>query len=213
MTNCTVFDNWAGHEGGGTYSRDNSPVLTNSIFWGNSDGGPPYEFDQVRHYATEGELVINFSCVQNWTGAFGGVGNTGDNPWLTAAGRLSPGSSCIDAGSNAALPADFLDLNGNGDTAEPLPFDLDGAPRLVGDPCAIGVTVQPVDMGAYEFQDVTPSYPIGDFTGDCYVGIDDFLLLLGSWGPCPPSSCPADLDGSGDVGISDFLVFMYYWGL
>ena len=42
------------------------------------------------------------------------------------------------------------------------------------------------------------------------MGITDFLILLGSWGPCV-GPCPADLDGSGDVGIVDFLLFMYYW--
>ena len=123
--------------------------------------------------------------------------------------RLAPGSPCIDAGSTAALPPDTLDLNGNGDTTEPVPHDLDGAPRIAGDPCGSG-DAAPVDRGAYEFQDVTPSYPIGDFDTDCFVDIDDFLLLLGSWGPCT-GVCPADIDGNGNVGIEDFLILMANW--
>jgi hypothetical protein len=50
-----------------------------------------------------------------------------------------------------------------------------------------------------------------DLDNDGFVGITDFLLLLGMWGPCPPV-CPADLDGSGDVGINDFLLMLAQWG-
>jgi hypothetical protein len=53
----------------------------------------------------------------------------------------------VNAGSNALLPADFLDLNDNADTAEPIPFDLDGNPRISAlVPGGVGL----VDIGAYE---------------------------------------------------------------
>ena len=54
---------------------------------------------------------------------------------------------------------------------------------------------------------------IGDLDGDGIVGILDFLLMLGQWGPCPapPASCPADLDGDGMVGITDFLILLAQW--
>ena len=54
---------------------------------------------------------------------------------------------------------------------------------------------------------------IGDLDGDGVVGITDFLLLLGQWGPCPapPAVCPADLDGDGMVGITDFLILLAQW--
>jgi len=55
--------------------------------------------------------------------------------------HLLPTSPCIDAGDNWAVPADTTDLDGDGNTTEPIPFDLDGNPRIVGDA---------VDMGAYE---------------------------------------------------------------
>jgi hypothetical protein len=56
--------------------------------------------------------------------------------------------------------------------------------------------------------------PLGDLDGDGTVGISDFLLLLGAWGPCPdpPAPCPADLDGDGNVGVNDFLVLLASWG-
>ena len=64
----------------------------------------------------------------------------------------------IDAGSNGAVPADSADLDGDGDTSERAPVDLDGNPRFVDDPVTAdtGVSDPPdytdiVDMGAYEF--------------------------------------------------------------
>ena len=57
--------------------------------------------------------------------------------------------------------------------------------------------------------------PLGDLDGDGMVGIIDFLMLLGAWGPCPepcPPSCVADLDGDCTVGIVDFLLLLGNWG-
>ncbi len=54
----------------------------------------------------------------------------------------------------------------------------------------------------------------GDTNGDGIVGIDDFLFLLGNWGPCAepcPPSCTADFDGDCTVGIGDFLILLGNW--
>ena len=67
--------------------------------------------------------------------------------------HILSGSPCIDAGNNAALPNDTADLDDDGDTMEPIPFDLDRIPRLFDDPAApdSGSGTPPlVDMGAYE---------------------------------------------------------------
>jgi hypothetical protein len=50
-----------------------------------------------------------------------------------------------------------------------------------------------------------------DLDNDGFVGITDFLLLLGLWGPCP-AGCAADLDNSGAVGVNDFLLMLGQWG-
>lgn len=54
--------------------------------------------------------------------------------------RLGPGSLASNAGDDSAVPPDWFDVDGNLNSTEPLPIDLDGAPRFVGT----------VDMGAYE---------------------------------------------------------------
>ncbi|MEE8458462.1 MAG: hypothetical protein V3S08_01245 [Phycisphaerales bacterium] len=50
----------------------------------------------------------------------------------------------------------------------------------------------------------------GDVDGDGTVGINDFLDLLGAWGPNPGH--PADLDGDRVVGINDFRDLLAAWG-
>lgn len=64
--------------------------------------------------------------------------------------RLGGASPAVDAGSNALLPMDVFDLDGDGDTTEPLPLDLAGRRRVVD---WSGTSTTPiVDMGAYERQ-------------------------------------------------------------
>jgi hypothetical protein len=57
--------------------------------------------------------------------------------------RLASGSGCIDTGDTTALPVDSCDVNGDGNTAEVIPWDLNDQPRVVNGT---------VDMGACEYQ-------------------------------------------------------------
>jgi hypothetical protein len=144
LTNCTFSGNSAG-AGGGLCDYVYPPaVLTNCILWGNAGG-------QI-----SGPATVTYSCVQ---GGWSGTGNISANPLFVNAAsgnlRLQGGSPCIDAGNNTAVPADTLDLDGDGNTTEPLPFDLDGSPRFHDDPAVpdTGSGTPPiVDMGAYEGQ-------------------------------------------------------------
>ena len=55
----------------------------------------------------------------------------------------------------------------------------------------------------------------GDVNADGIAGIQDLLVLLATWGPCPgpPVGCPGDLDGDGDgaVSITDLLILLTNW--
>ena len=58
------------------------------------------------------------------------------------------------------------------------------------------------------------AFVLGDLNGDGLVGLDDFLVLLSAWGPCPAPcspSCVGDLDGDCVVGITDFLLLLANW--
>ncbi|MCH2143478.1 MAG: VCBS repeat-containing protein, partial [Phycisphaerales bacterium] len=51
----------------------------------------------------------------------------------------------------------------------------------------------------------------GDLDGDGSVTIDDLLITLGEFGPCP-AGCSGDLDQDGDVDINDLLQVIAGWG-
>ncbi len=88
--------------------------------------------------------------------------------------RLSPGSPCIEAGSDIAVPTDAADLDEDGNTAEPTPLDIDSHPRFTDGDCD-GIAI--IDMGAYEFAWIY----IGDLDGDCDVDFVDFTVIANHW--------------------------------
>ncbi|MEK6675499.1 MAG: hypothetical protein AABZ47_07585, partial [Planctomycetota bacterium] len=184
LKNCTVVDNRADHlnaSGGGLFSPSSSLVnIDNSIIWGNeastgkqiwTSQGPSrvtVQYSNVRRIASEGNI---FGSV-DFTGpnVFGDNVNPLDpenhDPHFADAGNgdytltsipISVGKNvCIDAGSHELIPADVLDVDGNGDTSEPVPLDLLRNARQLEDRSTIdtGTTVsgcRVADMGAHEF--------------------------------------------------------------
>jgi hypothetical protein len=153
--------------------------------------------------------VINYCCVQGWTGSLGGVGNIGDDPVFKDADgdddifgteddnlELATGSGCIDAGDNSSIPADTADLDEDGNTSERTPLDLGGNARFTDDPVTVD-TGNPapgypeiVEMGAYERYEFCGSGeyqpPPGDISGpagvpDCDVNFYDFAVMALHW--------------------------------
>jgi len=52
----------------------------------------------------------------------------------------------------------------------------------------------------------------GDIDGNGVINVTDLLTLLGEWGPCGESCCPADLDENGLVNVADLLMLLGNWG-
>ncbi|MHC5023715.1 MAG: right-handed parallel beta-helix repeat-containing protein [Planctomycetota bacterium] len=207
VTNCTFHENSALGAGGGMSSDGTSnPIVANSVFW----LGSPDQIADLPGAAS----AVTYSNVQ---GGVAGTGNIDEDPLFVDVDgpddvpgnedddlRLQAASPCIDAASDADLPADSTDLDGDGDTAEALPLDLDGNSRVI-DGDGNGTVV--VDMGAYEY--LPPVCP-ADLSGDGNVDIVDLLQLLAVWGDC--AGCDEDLDGSGTVDIADLLALLAAWG-
>ncbi len=128
-------------------------------------------------WSNDASLVdVTYSDVQ---GGSAGTGNISGNPQFVAPGgrsiegewidgdyRLKSTSPAIDAGSNAAGPADILDVDGDGNTTEQIPLDLDNKDRVVN---------SRIDMGAYEQAAKKPPIPSGLTLTVCF-GTDCVVL-------------------------------------
>jgi hypothetical protein len=49
-----------------------------------------------------------------------------------------------------------------------------------------------------------------DINDDGVVNVDDLLLVIAAWGPCP--GCDADVNGDDTVGVDDLLLVIACWG-
>ncbi len=192
LVNCTVTANTA--ENGDGIANFNQLTARNCIVWGNGTedlltGGGSIE-------------VITYSAVNA-----AGAGNILTDPLLLSNFHLQSISPCIDAGSNARVSPDALDLDCDGNTTEPVPIDADGNTRFFDDPNTLdsGAGTPPlVDMGAYEFGASVPPSLRGDMNCDCVTNLNDLPLFveamldpLGLIG-CYPSRADMNGDGSGN---------------
>ncbi len=229
-TNCTFANNAAVRSGGNSNKGNGGGFyhgvwntrskLDNCVFWGNTDGGETIEGAQIFvDPQSHAPPVVTHSLIHglvpggNFDSGFN-INNIGDDPLFDDevgtdgiigteddSLRLTFGSPCIGAGSNAAVPSDAADVDEDGNVLEPVPIDLDGQPRF-------GECV--VEMGAYEFAGGPPGAIPSDFDGDCDVDLADHAFLelcLSVSGPSAPTirGCEsADLDADGHVGLRDF---------
>ncbi|MDA1050347.1 MAG: right-handed parallel beta-helix repeat-containing protein [Planctomycetota bacterium] len=128
-------------------------TINNSIVTGSTGGdfsGTAYGSNNLNNLSDDGTVPGTIGAA---TG-FDPVLRDNGGPTLTHA--LLPGSNAIDAGNNSLLSADTFDLNGNGNTTEPIPFDQRGLgfARIVNS--GGGATV---DIGAFEFGAGAPAPP------------------------------------------------------
>ncbi|MHC4214300.1 MAG: right-handed parallel beta-helix repeat-containing protein [Planctomycetota bacterium] len=206
FVNCTFAGNWAGRRGGAIVQASGELTLTNSIMWDNTspEGNVVYlrEGSQVDGTAnvtysdiedglsgfhieegcslTWGEGNIDgdpcFALPGYWDDPCGTPGDANDDIWVDGDYHLQMVSPCIDAGDNNSVPADVADIDGDGNTVEAMPWDLDGHYRIGDGDCDGNSTV---DMGAYEYG------LFGDV--DCRLDVDliDFAIFMLAWGSEP----------------------------
>lgn len=163
LRDLTISGNSATLEGGGIFHlAGDSWTLANSVVWGNtgSEGS-----EQIGTFVANIPVVTR-SIVQ---GGYTGTGSSyvldqdplfvdadgGDNVTGTADDdlHLQLISPAIDAGDNALVTADLVDLDDDFDVAETLPLDRDYRDRfynVVSQPDTGSGTPPIVDMGAFE---------------------------------------------------------------
>ena len=181
LINCTITQNFDGPVGGGGIFNDgfNSSVtlvVLNCVLWDNFE-------NQIREVGENSDTTVLYSNIQ---GGWPGLGNINALPMFVDPDngdlRLQPGSPCIDAGDDTAVPKGVL-------------RDLDGHPRFVDDACS-GHAGPIVDIGAYEFQGTS-------------CDLSNVMAIVAAWGSCTdcgtPQACPADFDGDCSVGGLDLL--------
>ncbi|MCK4960041.1 MAG: right-handed parallel beta-helix repeat-containing protein [Planctomycetes bacterium] len=228
VTNCTIVDNRAGVSGGGiAFARS----VKNSILWRNVDSTGMTQEAQVSDMRED--EYIDASCVQGWTGSLPGLGNIGDDPlfvepgywdpnetpqdpdddfWVQGDYHLTLASPCVDSGVDCYIAQDLTDIDGDGDTTEDIPWDLDGRERVVdGDGVRNWIIEEcrfpypyrywkfrQVDMGAYEYFNRPP---VADAGGDlvAYAGVNGAVVML-------DGSASFDVDG-------DELGYFWTWAV
>ena len=206
IVNCSFTGNTAYDDedccGGAVFSHNCDPAITitNCVVWDNVP-----EEQQINYGGDNPPApAVTYCDVEddNWGGEDNH--NISEDPYFVYQGagdlRLLSNSPCIDAGDDDALPPDTFDLDQDGDTQEPIPFDLDGNPRI--QLCA-------VDMGAYEAG--TSCVADLDLDGDC--DLADLAELLAHYGETTGMGyLDGDLDCDGDVDLSDLAELLGHYG-
>lgn len=128
-----------------------------------------------------------------WAPIGSGVGATPDGVLITTFEFLALAPA-------AASPVAFLETAGEPPT-DTIVFD-GTVPNFDVTGTLTGATVQ------------VQSCCAADLDGDCMIGIQEFLIVLGNWGPCPdpPQPCLGDINRDNQVGIEDFLIVLGLWG-
>lgn len=208
LFNCTLASNSAAEYGGAVFGEHGGTTIANSILWDNHDSGSNLESAQVRVH--NGTPDIDFSCIQGWSGQWGGQHNTSVDPQLVDVDgidntigtadddvRLRRGSPSVDAGNNNLVTADILDLDHDADSTELTPIDFAHHERFQDDPdvADTGIGFAPiVDRGALEFGFV-----------DCNEnGIaDDLDVMMGNSADCNENLIPDECENPDCILFSE----------
>jgi hypothetical protein len=178
IINCTVVGNKTGIGGfpngtdgsaGGIWSYTSIPV-TNCILWNNVHSGRIDEYAQINLTP-----IVNYCCIQGWTGYLGGTGNMGADPCFIDSGYWDANSTVDDPNDDFWIAGDYhlcwtspcIDAGDPYFVSQPDETDIDGEPRII---------VSRVDIGSDE---VGPKQ--ADFTRDGIINLEDFRILARGW--------------------------------
>jgi parallel beta-helix repeat protein/predicted outer membrane repeat protein len=197
IVNCTIVGNTAKNTGGAISITEGNSSVVNCIIRNNTASFKPQPIFMA--YVKGTTLTVSHCSIQGGQGAvfvpngdtlIWGAGNIDVDPRFVGADdyHLFTSSLCVDAGDSSAIPSDTGDLDGDGDTSEPIPYDLGGVARVLGGA---------VDIGAYECL-------AGDTNHDGDVDLTDLGALAGGYGMTTGATwAKGDFDGDGDVDLVD----------
>lgn len=180
LVNCSFANNTGGASGGGgLHVTTGTATVDNCLFEGNTGGSGSTEANQLT-----GTVTMNNSVVEGYSGG-------GSNSDIGPAGEfMSPTEgnfslSCAalarEFGNSLALPADVWDMDRDGDTAEPIPYDFDENERIQGT----------VNAGAHEDEIIVyvDQSAAGTGTGDswsnAYTELHDAMNFVPGSLSCP----------------------------
>ncbi len=211
VAQCTIAGNAAGQVVGGIFAQAGADVtVQNTILWNNVDQFSVTTLEKQYDTSGVGSTITLAASTAEGAGGNPGLdplfvdGNGADNTWGTFDDNvaLQAASPCIDLAGNANVPADFADLDEDGNTAEQLPIDFNGDTRIRN---------VVVDRGAIEFQ---PDCNLdGDLDNSGAVDLSDLATLLGHFGVVGGGT-PAhgDINGDGNIDLSDLAALLSNFG-
>ena len=192
--------------------------LANALHFG-LDDAPQTDLIHVRWANGPSHILQNYPAQETWTlypperlGDADGDGVVAYDDYLVMTdcfgAGVEPGCEMMDLNGDAVI--DYLDAAEFFAVYDDPQFDCNG--NGTGDLEDILTGTSPDENG-----NGVPDECDGgsaDVNGDGAVNVQDFVLVLLSWGPCAPvpQACRTDVTGDGVVDVEDLVAVLLNWG-